>query len=108
MWSVDYLVYRSSPAASRIALLDFLKGKDMLTRIAAPTVRCMQAYLDANVAVALPELVRPSVKGKNHGWDSPKPLGGSLGRWHWCGDGRLEVRYSIYIRLLYSSLGRIG
>ena len=106
MWSVDYLVYRSSPAASRIALLDFLKGKDMLTRIAAPTVRCMQADLNANVA--LPELVRPSVKGKNHGWDSPKPLGGSLGRWHWCGDGRLEVRYSIYIRLLYSSLGRIG
>ena len=70
MWSVDYLVYRSSPAASRIALLDFLKGKDMLTRIAAPTVRCMQAYLDANVA--LPELVRPSVKGKNHGWDSAR------------------------------------
>ena len=79
----------------------------MLTRIAAPTVRCMQAYLDANVAVALPELARPSVKGKNHGWDSPKPLGGSLGRWHWCGDGRLEVRYSSYIRLVWEELATL-
>jgi len=63
----------------------------MLTRIAAPTVRCVQADLNANVA--LPELVGPSVKGKNHGCDSP----GSLGPWHWGGDGRLvwEVQYLV-------------